>query len=249
MLIGLSTWWILPVFAQENEQAESVGVTSALLEEVVVTARKREEPIQQVPISISAFSSDQIDALKVRDFMDLSVWMPNVAMDDVGTFKGTANFSIRGLGINSSIPGVEPTVGVFIDGVYIGQNAGTVIDMFDIERLEVLRGPQGTLFGRNVTGGAVLISTKQPTDEFELSLRAAMEGNPNGDGGSNYYTMGSVSGPLGDNFAGRFSVYHNEDKGWFKNLYDGSDFGAASTTILRPSISWSPTDELELQQR
>ena len=181
--------------------------------------------------------------------MDLSVWVPNVAMDDIGTARGTVNFSIRGLGINSSISSIEPTVGVFIDGVYIGQNAGTVIDMFDIERLEVLRGPQGTLFGRNVTGGAVLISTKHPTDEFELSLRAAMEGNPNCDGGSNYYMMGSVSGPLGDNFAGRFSVYHNEDKGWFKNLYDGSNFGAASTTILRPSISWSPTDKLELQLR
>jgi iron complex outermembrane receptor protein len=249
VLIGLSTWWVLPVFAQEKEEAEPVGVTSALLEAVVVTARKREEPLQQVPISISAFSSEQVDALKVRDLMDLSVWMPNVAMDDVGTFKGTANFSIRGLGVNSSIPGVEPTVGVFIDGVYIGQNAGIVIDMFDIERLEVLRGPQGTLFGRNVTGGAVLISTKKPTDEFELSLRAAMEGNPNGDGGSNYYMMGSVSGPLGDNFAGRLSVYHNEDNGWFKNLHDGSDFGAASTTIVRPSISWSPTDRLELQLR
>ncbi len=249
MLISLSTTWALPVFAQEEEEAEPAGVTSALLEEVVVTARKREEPIQQVPISISAFTSGQIDALKVRNLMDLSVWMPNVAMDDIGTARGTANFSIRGLGINSSIPGIEPTVGVFIDGVYIGQNAGTVIDMFDIERLEVLRGPQGTLFGRNVTGGAVLISTKQPTDEFELSLRAALEGNPNGDGGSNYYIMGSVSGPLGDNFAGRLSVYHNEDNGWFKNLHDGSNFGAASTTILRPSISWSPTDKLELQLR
>jgi iron complex outermembrane receptor protein len=249
ILLTLSVGWTLPVLAQEEEEEETAGVASALMEEVVVTARKREEPIQQVPISISAFSGDQIDALKVRDLLGLSVRMPNVALDDIGTARGTANFSIRGLGINSSIPGIDPTVGVFIDGVYLGQNAGTVIDMFDIERVEVLRGPQGTLFGRNVTGGAVLLSTRRPTDEFELSLRAAIEGNPNGDGGLNYYVMGSVSGPLGDDLAGRLSVYHNEDKGWFKNLYDGSDFGAASTTIFRPSISWAPTDKLELQLR
>jgi iron complex outermembrane receptor protein len=249
LLLTLSVGWTLPVLAQEEEEEETSGVASTLLEEVVVTARKREEPIQQVPISISAFSGDQIDALKVRDLLDLSVRMPNVALDDVGTLKSTANFSIRGLGINSSIPGIDPTVGVFIDGVYLGQNAGTVIDMFDIETLEVLRGPQGTLFGRNVTGGAVLISTKRPADEFELSLRAAVEGNPNGDGGLNYYVMGSISGPLGDTVAGRLSVYHNEDKGWFKNLYDGSDFGAASTTVFRPVISWTPTDRLELQLR
>jgi iron complex outermembrane receptor protein len=160
-----------------------------------------------------------------------------------------ANFSIRGLGINSSIPGIDPTVGVFIDGVYLGQNSGVVVDMFDIQSLEVLRGPQGTLFGRNVTGGAVLINTRRPTDELEVSFRAAVDGNTGGDGGLNYYVMGAVSGPIGDTLGGRLSIYHNEDDGWFDNLFDGSDFGAASTTIFRPVISWHPSDNVTLQVR
>jgi iron complex outermembrane receptor protein len=249
VLMALLSGFAAPVLAQPEETEESAGASSILMEEVTVTARKREESIQQVPVSISAYSGDQIEALKVRDLKGLSVAMPNVAMDDVATTRGVANFSIRGLGINSSIPGIDPTVGVFIDGVYLGLNGGTVIDMFDIKSIEVLRGPQGTLFGRNVTGGAVLINTKGPTEEFEMSFRAALDGNPPGDGGLNYYLMGAASGPIGDTLGWRLSLYHNEDKGWFENLYDGSNFGAASTTIFRPVIAWEPTENVRLKLR
>lgn len=250
MLLGLLTGLAGPAVAQDTEQDEERGgVASTLMEEVTVTARKREEVGQQVPISVSAYSGEQIEALKVRDLKGLSVAMPNVAMDDIGTTRGVANFSIRGLGINSSIPGIDPTVGVFIDGVYLGQNAGVVIDMFDLQSLEVLRGPQGTLFGRNVTGGAVLVNTRNPTEEFELTLRAAVDRNPSGDGDFNYYVMGAVSGPIGNTFGGRLSIYHNEDNGWFENLLDGSDFGAASTTIFRPVVTWEPTENISLRVR
>jgi iron complex outermembrane receptor protein len=249
ILGALSLLFTMPALAQDEETEETAGASSVLMEEVTVTARKREESGQQVPISVSAFSGEQMEALKIRDLKGLSVAMPNVAMDDIGTTKGVANFSIRGLGINSSIPGIDPTVGVFIDGVYLGQNGGVVFDMFDIASLEVLRGPQGTLFGRNVTGGAVLINTRKPSDEFEVSLRAAVDGNPNGNGGLNYYFMGAVSGPIGDTLAGRLSVYHNEDKGWFENLFDGSNFGQASTTIFRPVISWEPNEDVSLLLR
>ena len=125
----------------QDEQNVSGGGSQALLEEIKVTARKREEGAQTVPVSITAYGSDQLEALKIRDLQDLSVAMPNVAMDDIGTFRSTANFSIRGLGINSSIPSIDPTVGVFVDGVYIGQNSGVILDMFDIRSIEVLRGP------------------------------------------------------------------------------------------------------------
>ena len=239
------------LMAQEPDEGEDegYGASSSLLEEVTVTARKREENAQEVPIAISAYTGEQLEALKIRDLRGLSVAMPNVAMDDIGTFRGVANFSIRGLGINSSIPGIDPTVGVFIDGVYLTQNAGVVLDMFDIESIEVLRGPQGTLFGRNVTGGAVLVNTKKPTDEFELSLRGAVDGNPNGDGGTNYYLMGAVGGAITDSFAARLSVYHNEDDGWFENLATGETFGESSTTIYRPSFIWEPSNDLRLTLR
>ncbi len=241
LLSGIST----TAMAQDEDQQSESGF-SALLEEVIVTARKRDESAQDVPLSVTAYGSEQLQALKIRNLENLAVGMPNVAMDDIGTFRSTANFSIRGLGINSSIPSIDPTVGVFVDGVYMGQNTGIILDMFDIHSIEVLRGPQGTLFGRNVTGGAVLINTKRPTDEFEISARVAIDGNPNGDGGLNKYAMASLSGPMGDSFGYRLSVYQNKDDGWFVNLADGKDFGESETTIFRPVITWQPNDNVEM---
>jgi len=243
MLLSLAA----PAMAEDED--ESSSTVSALLEEVLVTARKREESAQNVPLSITAYGSQQLEALKIRDLGNLTVGMPNVALDDIGTTPGTANFSIRGLGINSSIPSIDPTVGVFIDGVYIGQNAGVVVDMFDIHSIEVLRGPQGTLFGRNVTGGAILINTKRPGDELAFSARVAIEGNPEGDGGMNSYAMASVSGPLGDSFGVRVSVYQNKDNGWFVNQANGKNFGKANTTIFRPMLTWQVSETMDMTLR
>lgn len=220
---------------------------SALLEEVVVTARKREEGSQEVPMAISALGADQLESLKIRDLTNLSVRLPNVALDDVGTARGTANFSIRGLGVNSSIPGIDPTVGVIVDGVYIGLNNGILFDTFDLESVEVLRGPQGTLFGRNVTGGAVLLNSKKPGDEFEFSARAAMDQGP--DGGPSRYIMASVGGPINDWLAARVTGYHNDDDGFIENQFDGEDVGAIRQTMFRPVVVMTPTDSLEVIMR
>ncbi len=228
--------------AQNSERA-----TSALLEEVVVTARKREEGSQEVPLSISAFGSDQMDALKLRDLGNLAVGLPNVAMDDVGTTRGYANFSIRGLGINSSIISIDPTVGVFVDQVYLGTPGGVIFDVFDLESIEVLRGPQGILFGRNVTGGAVLMRTKKPGDSFEATFRGALEGG--GDGGLNRYLMGTVGGPVTDNLAAKLTVYWNDDEGYFENEFTGNDFGAITQENVRGTVVWTPTDTSELVLR
>lgn len=225
-------------------QQEARRSTSALLEEVVVTARKREEGSQDVPLSISALGADQLEALKIRDLTNLSVRLPNVALDDVGTARGTANFSIRGLGVNSSIPGIDPTVGVVVDGVYIGLNNGILFDTFDLESVEVLRGPQGTLFGRNVTGGAVLLNSKKPGDEFEFSARAAIDQGP--EGGPSRYAMASVGGPINDIVAARLTAYHNDDDGFVENQFDGEDIGVIRQTMVRPVVVLTPTDELEL---
>lgn len=232
-----------------GQGSASGGGSAVLLEEVTVTARKREESAQDIPISVAAYGADQLEALKIRDLQNLAVAMPNVAMDDIGTFRSTANFSIRGLGINSSIPSIDPTVGVFVDGVYIGQNSGVILDMFDIRSIEVLRGPQGTLFGRNVTGGAVLVNTKRPTKDLEFSARVAIDGNPNGDGGTSTYAMGSISGPISENLGVRISVYNNSDDGWFVNQFDGQDFGKSDTTIIRPVLTWQPNENVDISLR
>ena len=213
---------------------------SSLLEEVVVTARKREEGSQEVPLSVTAFNSDQIETLKVRDLTNLRVGMPNVSLEQVGTARGYANFSIRGLGLNSSILSIDPTVGVFTNGVYLGVAGGIVFDVFDLESIEVLRGPQGTLFGRNVTGGAVLMNTRKPGDELEASVRYAVD---TGDiGGINQYYMGAIGGPITDTLGGRVVLYYNDDEGQWENDFTGNDFGEIEQTMARGTLVWTPTD-------
>ena len=238
----------LPAPAQEAApEEETVTAESAtLLEDIVVTAQKREQLLQDVPVAVTAFDAEQLEALKVRDLTTLSIRMPNVSLDDAGTARGIANFSIRGLGINSSIPGIDPTVGVFIDGVYMGSNATMLYDTFDLEAVEVLRGPQGVLFGRNVVGGAVLLNTRTPTDRYEATVRSAVEG---GGKAPNVYVAGTLNAPLTDTLGARFTVYSNQDQGWFENEHNGKAFGAQDTLMLRPVISWRPTDTLRLTLR
>ncbi len=220
------------------------GTGARLLEEVMVTARKREEGAQEVPLSITAFNSNQLEALKVRDLTNLAVGMPNVSLEDIGTARGTANFSIRGLGINSSIPSIDPAVGVFVNGVYMGVNGGIIFDMFDMASIEVLRGPQGTLFGRNVTGGAVLLNTKKPGDELEGTSKYAIETGD--DGGINSYYMAAIGGPITDTLSARVVLYYNDDDGKFENEYTGDDFGEIEQKMGRATVVWAPTDTTEL---
>ncbi|MFV8819530.1 TonB-dependent receptor [Haliea sp. E17] len=240
---SLAAIQVAPAQAQQVRR----NATQVMLEEVVVTARKREEGSQSVPLSISAFGNEQIEALKVRDLQSLSVRMPNVALDDTASARGYANFSIRGLGINSSIVSIDPTVGVFVDGVYMGMSAGMVFDVFDLERIEVLRGPQGTLFGRNVTGGAVLISTAKPGESFAGEVRAAVDGGDQG--GLNSYLMGTAGGPVTDTIAGKFTAYYNKDEGWFENEYTGDHFGEVEQVMYRGVGVWTPTDRTEVVLR
>lgn len=235
-----------PVYSQNVENTRR-GSTASILEEVVVTARKRKESLQDAPLSVSALGSLQIEALKIRDLTNLAVGMPNVALDEVGTTKGTANFSIRGLGVNSSIPSIDPTVGVFVDGVYMGVNNGIIFDTFDVESIEVLRGPQGILFGRNVTGGAVLINTKKPGEEFSAKIRTSVEGGKQG--GLNKYLMGSVAGPVSETVGAKLTVYYNDDDGGFENQFNGKDFGEIEQTMIRPVLVWNPNDDVELVLR
>lgn len=226
--------------------AQAQGAAEALAEdEIIVTATKRGDALaQDIPIAITAFSNEQLEALNFEDLQSLSYVMPNVQLEDVGTARGVANFSIRGLGINSSIPSVDPTVGVFVDGMYLGINGGVITDSFDLEAVEVLRGPQGTLYGRNVTGGAILLRTSDPTDEFTFRGRAAVETGPN------YIVDGTISGPIAPGFvSGKLAVFHSRDEGWFENDLDGSQFGEGETTIYRGALRVNPNNALEVMLR
>lgn len=281
------------------QMAAAQGAVDVLRDEILVTGTKKAnaENVQDVPLAVTAYGDEQLDALKVRDLGNLSYSVPNVGLEDVGTSRGVANFSIRGLGVNSSIPSIDPAVGVFVDGIYLGGNAGVVLDIFDLASVEVLRGPQGILFGRNVTGGAVLINTKRPNlSEFEASGKFAAESGFRGTG-MNYYAMGSVSGPLvEDRLALKLAAYYNEDGGWQKRYLGGpnlinrinalgpagagapwflqngvmhpaanptggtfpvaqvqpdafEDHGEAQTWLIRPSLLWAMSDNVELLLR
>jgi iron complex outermembrane recepter protein len=216
------------------------------MEEVLVTATKKAEAeaVQDVPLAVTAFGARQLEGQFVEDLQGLAFRMPNVALDDVGTIKGTANFTIRGLGINSSIPSIDPAVGVFVDGMYLGIIGGVVFDLFDLESIEVLRGPQGLLFGRNVTAGAVLVRTRKPSQELEADFKLSTTDNLDTVAGA------SISGPLvADRLAARVTAYYDDDRGWFTNRANGDDFGQSTTWLVRPSISWQPTDGSELVLR
>jgi len=141
LLLGAAT---LPVAVYDQDSAESADATlesALLLADVVVTAQKREQRIQDVPVAITAFDAEQLEASKVRDLRDLTIGIPNVGFDEIGTSRGTANFSIRGMGVNGSVPSIDPTVGVIVDGIYMGTNSVMLYDAFDLESIEVLRGP------------------------------------------------------------------------------------------------------------
>jgi iron complex outermembrane receptor protein len=225
-------------------QAQDLG--DVLLEEIIVTATKRAGGIeaQQAAVAVTAYGSNQLDAMHIRDLQAIGYSAPSVQLEDIGTTRGTANFSIRGLGINSSIPTIDPTVGVFVDGMYYGIPGGVVMDIFDLESVEVLRGPQGLLFGRNVTGGAVLMNTTRPTEDFTLNARAAYET------GDNRYLSAVARGPLTDAIGWKLAVYNNDDGGWHTNLADGNDeFGQAKTTMVRGALEFDITDSFNLLLR
>ncbi|MBI1391456.1 MAG: TonB-dependent receptor plug domain-containing protein [Alphaproteobacteria bacterium] len=213
--------------------ASAQTAVEALRDNIVVTATKKAnaENVQDVPIAVTAFGDERLDALQFRDLQDLTYTIPNTQFDDIGTTPGTANFSVRGIGVNSSIPSIDPTVGVFVDGMYYGVNSGVLFNTFDIESIEVLRGPQGILFGRNVTGGAVVINTKDAPDEFEASFKFAADSGFRGSG-LNYYTMGSVGGPIiRDVLNAKIAVYWNDDDGW-QNRYTGDASAAAAANAV-----------------
>jgi iron complex outermembrane receptor protein len=216
------------------------------LEQVLVTATKQAEAVavQDVAIAMTAFSAKDLQQGFNTSLQSLTVRMPNVQLDGIGTQKATANFTIRGLGTNSSIPSVEPAVGTFYDGVYLGLNAGVMYDFFDVDSIEVLRGPQGALFGRNVTGGAILINTRKPSDEFELHTKMSTTHR------ADSVLAASISGPLlEDTLSARLTGYYNDDQGWFENEFDGERFGKSTSWLVRPAVTWRPTDAIELTLR
>lgn len=205
---------------------------NAQLEEVIVTAQKRQENLQDVAIAVSAFSSDTLKNAGVLNMQDITAMTPGFS---VSSYNPTTPAPyIRGVGTNSSSVGDDSSVGVFIDGVYAGRAGGYSADMFDIERIEVLRGPQGTLYGRNVAGGAMNIITKNPSEEFEGRIEATA---------GDYDLLafkGMLSGPLtsSGNIRGRLVATTRERDGHVDNILSGNELKNEDNVSTRGKLAF-----------
>src|SRR5260221_9428743 len=156
-LLSPGIWAAPPAGAQQTDGGSNVAI-----EEIVVTAQRRAERLQGWPIAVSAYNAAALENLKVSAVSDLDGKMPNVSLSPVGAFPFSAAFAIRGLGFIDVESTFEPAVGVEVNGVYIARNVGAVTDLYDVDEVTVLRGPQGTLYGRNTIGGVGRLRTNRP---------------------------------------------------------------------------------------
>ncbi|MEG1682028.1 MAG: Plug domain-containing protein, partial [Stenotrophomonas sp.] len=147
-----------PVLAQEAQPAAPAtgkAASATNLDSITVTARKREETLQEVPVAVTAFTSEALDKLNVQDIADLDSQVPNLTIYAARGASSTVTAYIRGVGQSDPTWGADPGVGIYLDDVYIARPQGALLDVFDVSRIEVLRGPQGTLYGKNTIGGAI----------------------------------------------------------------------------------------------
>ncbi len=213
------------------------------LEEIVVTARKRKENLQDVGLSVSAMSGTEIARSFARDMKDLAFISPNLVIDDTSQGPGgNAAIYIRGIGVADIEKNFEPAVGITIDGLFIGANSGSILRSVDLASLEVLRGPQGTLFGRNTIGGTINIERSRPTGELGGKVRAGY-----GDYDT-YYFDGIVNFGITDNLAVKLSAAKNEQQeGYFTNTNTGDDNGAVDYQSYGFNLLWNASETLEFE--
>lgn len=209
-----------------------------VLEEVVVTATKRAQGLQDVPIAITAVSGEKISDAGITNLEELTLYTPNV---NINKGYASANLFIRGVGSGTNA-GFEQSVGLYIDGVYSGRGQLSRVPFtMDLERVEVLKGPQGILFGKNSIGGAINVTTAQPTEEFEGYVEAIYEP----DHGEQVYT-GVVSGPITDGLGGRLAVRYEGMDGWWENKALNEEGPDQDNWYARGSLRWDASDAVDV---
>lgn len=219
--------------------AEEQGESTWKLEEVVVTAQKREESLQDVPIAISAVSGEAMRSANVSNLQDLSGSVPGLYVAE--SFVGDVIF-VRGLGSGQNNLGFEQAVGQVVDGYFYGRSRFSRISFLDIERVEVLKGPQGALIGKNTTAGAINITTAKPTDELEGWLSTSYEFEAD----EGISVEGAISGPLSDNLRGRMAIKYVDRDGYLKNITTGEDDVTKEDLVGRGTLAWDVTEDVDV---
>ena len=229
-----------PIHAQDPPPKPDTVIA---LEEIVVTARNRAESAQDVPVAISAFSGGELEGRQIGATEQLTYITPNLTFNSSGAFAGTksaAQIFIRGMGQTDYLPVTDPGVAVYVDGIYMARSIGAVMQLIDIERVEVLRGPQGTLFGRNAMGGAVSLHSRRPGEVPHRSVRATF-------GNDRMTSMTAVlSGRLTDRLSAGATMSYRHRDGYVTRIHDGLDLGDDNAQATRASLVWRLRDGVEL---
>jgi len=219
-----------------------VGTTGALaqVETITVTSQKREQTLQEVPIAVSVVQGETLEDAQIIDAIDLQSVVPSLRVSQLER-SSNATFIIRGQGNGANNPGIEPSVAVYIDGVFRSRAGTALSDLMGIERVEVLRGPQSTLFGKNATAGVVSIITEEPQFEFGGQAEITL-GNYN-----SVITRGSLTGPISDNLAFSLSGSVNQRDGYYTNTGPGGDFNNRDRWAVRGQLLYVPNDVFSLR--
>lgn len=238
LLLLFGQGWALPALSEDDINGKETSAAKPL-EEVIVTARKREESLLDVPISITAFGADILSNPTIDDISNLAALAPNVEFSSSPPISGTSNAAavfIRGIGQNDFLATNDPGVGIYLDGVYIARSVGGVLKVNDIERVEILRGPQGTLFGKNTIGGAVNVVSRLPSNEARASV--ALTG-----GSKDRQDVAlSAEGPLAENLTGRISLLDENRAGYVERTLDGKDLGNINRLTTKANLAWQAAD-------
>jgi len=223
----------IPALVGLPAQAQQAGARQ-VLEEVVVTARRREETAQDLPMSIATFSEDQMELRGLESGRDLNVLVPNVVVAGAGSGQSDSVITMRGI----------PGVGIYVDGVWQASRGALQTNLVEMQRVEVLRGPQGTLFGRNTNGGAIQYITKLPGEEFGASFDVAIGDYNRTD------IKGSVDFPLSDNLFAKVSAARLERDGYIESIAvtrPDTSYGGQDDTLLRGDLLWRPSDAVQVR--
>lgn len=209
------------------------------LQKVTVTARRREEDVQDVPTPITTLSGATLETQRVYKVQDLQQVLPSVNVAFIHARQSSV--AVRGIGNNPASDGLEGSAGVYLDNVYLGRPGMAVFDLLDIEQLELLRGPQGTLFGKNTTAGVLNISTRAPTFSPERTVEVS--------GGQDGYfqAKGTVNGALTETLAARLSAYRTRDDGFIKNIHNGEDLNGGERQGVRGQFLFEPNEDFSLR--
>jgi len=234
-----------PAFAQDDDQATPVSVIStqdlgAADQEVTVTARRTEENLQNVPASVSAFSERSLERIQAQDPTGLQGAVPNLNIVAGRGSSNATNIYIRGVGQPDALQTFDPAVGVYVDGVYYSRIRGTQFDLLDLQRVEVLRGPQGTLYGKNTIGGALSFVTRRPGNDFHASLMGTY-------GSYNQMELrGSISGPITEGLAIGIAALHAQRDGYVEDTVLDRDYNNKNTEAVRGHVAITPSSNFRI---